>query len=185
MNDKELDQLLDCWEAPPSPRSLRDGLRARFPRAERRRIAHPLRWLLVAGAASVALAVGMEQTGASPWDFRIGQTFQGWYEAFKSGVEFHHAAYIVGMIRNSDPKVYIDGKLAGSVEFKHATRMDVDVPGEGVFSVMLVRGLDGFTEDGTIHGNMIEFQAGSKQVRIECNSPVVHSERPVSVRLRR
>jgi hypothetical protein len=185
MNDKELDQLLDSWEAPPPPRSLREGVRERFPRAERRRIAHPLRWVIVAGVASVALALGMEQTGASPWDFRVGQAFTGVYEHIRHMVDIHHASYTVGIVRNSQPKVYVNGQLAGSLQFKHATRIDVDVPGEGVFSVVLVPGLEGFTEAGTIHGNVIEFQAGSKQVRIECNSQLVHSERPVSVRMRR
>jgi hypothetical protein len=185
MNDKELDQLLDSWEAPPPPRSLREGLRARFPRAERRRIAHPFRWILAIAAASATLAIGMEGGGASPWNFRIGQTLVGWYEAFMFGVEMHHVAYTVGQIRDSEPKVYINGALGQPVEFKHATRMDVNVPGEGVFSVMLVPGIKGFTEAGTIHDNVIEFQAGTKQVRIECNSPIVHSERPVFTRLRR
>jgi len=185
MNDTELDQLLDSWQAPPPPRSLRDRLRARFPRAERRRFTHPLRWVLVAAAASVTLAIGMEKTGASPWDFRVGQAFTGFYDHLVHLVDMHHASYTVGIVRNSQPKVYINGQLAGSLQFKHATRIDVDVPGEGVFSVMLVRGLNGFTEAGTIHGNVIEFQAGSKQVRIECNTQLVHSERPVSVRIRR
>ena len=100
------------------------------------------------------------------------------------GVHAHHAAYIVDQIRNSEPKVYINGKLGQPVEFMQATRMDVNVPGEGVFSVMLIAGIKGFTEAGTIHDNVIEFQAGSKQVRIECNGQVVHSERPVFTRLR-
>jgi len=184
MNDQELDQVLDSWEAPAPPRSLREGLRARFPRTERRGVARPLRWVLAVAAVSATLALGMEKTGASPWDFRIGQTLQGWYDAFMTGVELHHAAYNVEMVRNSDPKVYIDGKLAGTLEFKHATRMDVDVPGEGVYSLILVHGVKGFAESGTIHDNVIEFHAGSRQVRIECNQKIVHSERPVFVRVR-
>ena len=184
MNDTELDGLLDSWEAPPPPRSLREGLRARFPRAERRRITRPLRWVLVAAAASVTLAIGMEQTGASPWDFRIGQTFTGMYEHIMQMVDTHWAPYTRNKIRSSDPKVYVDGKLSEPVQFMHATRMDVDVPGEGVYSIILVRGLKGFAEAGRIHDNVIEFQAGKKQVRIECNSQIVHSDRPVFARLR-
>jgi hypothetical protein len=183
MNDMELDELLDSWEAPQPPRSLRNGLKARFPRAERRR-AHPLRWVLIAAVVSVTLAIGMEQTGASPWDFRMGDAFTGWFDHIMQAIEMHHAVYKVGKVRNSDPRVYVNGTLAGSIQFKPATRMDVDVPGEGVYSIMLVRGLKGFTESGTIHDNVIEFLAGSKHVRIECNSPLVQSERPVFTRLR-
>jgi hypothetical protein len=39
----------------------------------------------------------------------------------------------------------------------------------------------GWVEAGRIHGNVIEFQAGSKQVRIECDRPIVDSDRPVFV----
>jgi hypothetical protein len=35
MNDQELDRLLDLWEPPPPRPSLRDGLRAQFPRTDR------------------------------------------------------------------------------------------------------------------------------------------------------
>ena len=41
-------------------------------------------------------------------------------------------------------------------------------------------GLTGWVEAGRIHRNVIEFQAGSKQVRIECDKPIVDSDRGVS-----
>jgi hypothetical protein len=56
MNDTELDRLLDTWETPEPPPSLREGLRARFPQADRPRFARPLGWVLVIAVASVTLA---------------------------------------------------------------------------------------------------------------------------------
>jgi hypothetical protein len=65
--------------------------------------------------------------------------------------------------------------------------MDVQVPGEGVYSIISYPmrshradgGLTGWVEAGRIHGNVIEFQAGGAQVRIECDKPIVDSDRPV------
>lgn len=57
MNDNELDRLLNSWNVPAPTRALRDGLRARFPQAERVGFIRPLRWALVIILASVALAV--------------------------------------------------------------------------------------------------------------------------------
>ncbi len=185
MNDQELDQLLNSWEAPAPPKAMRDRLRARFPRPERRRrFAHPLRWVLVAAALSGALAVGMEQTGATPWDFRIGDTLARLFPHFFYTFEFHRAAYIVGKIRSSDPRVYIGGNPAEPIRFGPAARMDLTIPGDGDYSLILVSGLNGWTEAGSIHDNVIEFQAGGTQVRIECNSQLVDSSRPVFIRRR-
>jgi hypothetical protein len=63
--------------------------------------------------------------------------------------------------------------------------MNVQVPGEGVYSITSYpRGLTGWVAAGHIHGSVIEFQAGGKQVRIECNRPIVDSDRPVFARHR-
>jgi hypothetical protein len=65
--------------------------------------------------------------------------------------------------------------------------MNVLVPGEGLYSItsfpVAERRADGhatgWVEAGHIHGNVIEFRTGGKQVRIECNKPIVDSDRPV------
>jgi len=54
------------------------------------------------------------------------------------------------------------------------------VPGDGVYSIIFYpAGLTGWVEAGRIRRDVIEFQAGGKQVRIECNRPIVDSEHPV------
>jgi len=58
------------------------------------------------------------------------------------------------------------------------------VPGEGVYSIISIPGLTGWVEAGHIHGNVIEFQAGGKQVRIECNRLLVDSDPPVFTKRR-
>jgi hypothetical protein len=189
MNDTELDRLLDIWEAPSPPPSLREGLRARFPRAERRRFIRPLRWVLAIAVASATLAIGMEESGENFWDFRVVRVLNRLYEGFMEGFEVRMAAGIVARIRQSEPKVYVEGQLVAPLEYGRAATMDVQVPGDGVYSIISYPmpghradgGLSGWIEAGHIYRNVIEFQVGGKQVRIECNKPIVDSDRPVFV----
>jgi hypothetical protein len=182
MNDTELDLLLDTWEAPLPAPSLRAGLRARFPRPEPRRSTRPLRWVLAIAVASATLAIGMEQSGTNPWDFRLVRAVNRLYEDFVQALEAWRASGLVARIRQSDPKVYVDGRQVGPLGYGHAATMEVQVPGEGRYSIISFPGLTGWIEAGHIHGSVIEFQAGSKHVRIECNKPIVDSDRPVFAR---
>jgi hypothetical protein len=84
-------------------------------------------------------------------------------------------------VRQSDPKVYVDGQLASPPSYGPATKISVVVPGEGVYSIISVPGLAGWLEAGRIHGSVIEFKAGNKQVRIECNKPITDSDLPIFV----
>ena len=117
MNDTELDQLLETWEAPTSPPSLRRNLRARFPRTERRSFARPLRWVLAIAVASATLAIGMEQSGANPWDFQIVRCLNRLYEGFMEGLAARQASNMVNRILQSEPKVYVDGQLVAPSRF--------------------------------------------------------------------
>ena len=65
MNDTELDQLLDAWQAPaPSP-ATRSNLRAAFPQPTRRRLLGvPLRWFAVAAPAAGLMALGTSFKGS-------------------------------------------------------------------------------------------------------------------------
>jgi hypothetical protein len=194
MNDNELDRLLDTWDAPTPAQSLRQGLRARFPRAERLGFARPLRWALaillisVGLATTVALGVGMAQNIDSLGDSALVRILTQMYENFLEAREARRAASIVATIRQSEPKVYVDGRLVAPLEYGPAARMDVQVPGDGMYSIISYRFMKrqtadgrptGWVEAGHIHGNVIEFQAGGKQVRIECNKPIVDRDRPV------
>ena len=186
MNDTELDRWLDTWEAPAPPPSLREGVRERFPRAEPRRFVRPLGWVLVIIVASAALAIG-EQSAADPWDFRLVRVVNQFYQHLMEAFEAHRATYLRDQIRQSQPMVYVNGQLAAPLQYGPAATMDVQVPGEGVYSIVSYPmrrhredgGLTGWVEAGRIHGNVIEFQAGGKQVRIECDKPIVDSDRPV------
>ncbi len=192
MNDAELDRLLNTWEAPVPSQSLRQGLRAQFPRAERPRFARPLRWVLAIAIATAALAIGMEQSGGNS-DFRIVRVVNRLYDEFVSMLDAWRASSVVARIRQSDPKVYVDGQLAGLLKYGHAHTMDVQVPGEGLYSIIsyplpannAIGRSTGWVQAGYIRGNIVEFQAGSKRVRIECSKPIVDSERPVLALRRR
>lgn len=194
MNDTELDQLLDTWHAPAAPRSLRDGLRARFPLAEGFGFVRPLRWALAIGFASIALAVvtlaigQAAQSSDSYRDLPVVRLVYRVYENFLQGREARRDERIVAKIRQSEPKVYVDGRVVSPLHYAPATTMDVLVPGEGLYSISLYRYMELLTADGRptgwvaaghVHANMIEFQAGRKQVRIVCNQPIVDSDRPV------
>ena len=87
MNDTELDRLLDTWEAPAPPPSLRQGLRARFPRIERPRFRRPLGWALVIAVATITLATGIPQSGENVWGSRLVGAINSVYEDFLDGIE--------------------------------------------------------------------------------------------------
>jgi hypothetical protein len=77
--------------------------------------------------------------------------------------------------------------LAAPLEYGPAARIDVEVPGDGVYSVVfysVVAGRAGWVRAGRIHGSVIEFPAGTRQVRIVCDQPIVDTDRPVFVRRR-
>jgi hypothetical protein len=185
MNDTELDRLLDTWEAPPPPPSIRSGLQARFPQSERPEFSRRLRWVLAIAVASVTLAFGMAQSDWRPLKDPLIRALTHLYEGLAEGIEAWRAPGIVAQIRRSEPKVYVDGQLAPPLKYGPAATIDVQVPGEGVYSFISFRGgASGWTEAGRIHGKIIEFLAGGRQVRVECNSPIVDSDRPVFVRRR-
>jgi hypothetical protein len=178
MNDNELDRLLDTWEAPSPPATMREGLRARFPRPERRRFAHWRKWVLLTAAASATLTITLGQSGANPWTFQLTRFFEG----ITQSLEAWRAREIVSRVRQSDPKVYVDGQLASPPNFGPAARINIHVPGDGVYSIISMPGLAGWAAAGQIHGSVVEFKAGNKQVRIECNKPIVRSDLPIFVR---
>lgn len=186
MNDHELDRVLNTWKAPEPPSSLREGLRDRFPRPERRSFIRPLRWGLAIAAASAALAIGTEKLAESSWDLgelhvRMVRAVHHLITDFHNGFHAHVSASIVARVRASDPKVYVNGQLAPPLEYGHAATMDVQVPGEGLYSIVVYPAqMHGWYDAGRAHDNVIEFQAGGKHVRIVCNKAIVDSERPVS-----
>jgi hypothetical protein len=134
---------------------------------------------------AMGLAIGMEQSDDNPSDYRLVRVVYLLLENIRGGLEVRQASSVRNQVRESEPKVYVDGQLAAPLAYGPAATMVVQVPGEGVYSITSFRGpLTGWIEAGHIHGNLIEFQAGGKQVRIECNKTIVDSDRPVFVRRR-
>jgi hypothetical protein len=123
-------------------------------------------------------------------DSAIVQFLNHLYENFLEGREVRRVEILVAKIKQSDPKVYVDGRLIGPPEYGLGKTMNVQVPGEGLYSTSLFRYTrlrnavgrpTGWIEAGHIHGNVIEFQAGSKEVRIECDQPIADRDGPVFI----
>jgi len=185
MNDSQLDQLLDTWEAPAPSAALRAGLRDRFPRTERRRRFVPrLRWLVTAAAIYATLALATGQTSDSPLD-RLWVPFERLYNAIVEVIEIRQGTALMIQIANADPQVFVDNVPAPPPQSIHAGIWTIEVPGDGAYFVMLShpRGLEGFTEAGRLKDNVLEFQAGSHHVRIVCNRPVNRTQGSASTEL--
>ena len=127
---------------------------------------------------SGTLAIGLGQGGENRWALQITRL----YENVIQSLEAWRATNIVARVRQADPKVYLDGRLAAPPDYGPAARINIRVPDEGVYSIVPYAGLAGWVEAGRIHGSVIEFQAGNKHVRIECNKPVVGADRPIFAR---
>ena len=187
MNDTELDRLMDGWEAPPPPESMRQRLRACFPRTERIRFARPLKWALV-GLCSLGLTLAIAQTGEGHGDI-VMRHLTHVYEGLVMMVDSHRAAFVRNAMRQSEPKVFVDGQPGATLEYRGGASLVVHVPGDGVYFALFVRYSDQFSpgrelkmvEAGRVHDNVVEFQSGGKQFRIECNRPIIDGELPVYV----
>jgi hypothetical protein len=155
-------------------------LRERFPRAERRWFGRPLRWVLVGVLACATLAVGQQGGYSNPatWLF---EKLRGAYEAFTFGFKAFDTSAVMVRMRQSQPRVYVDGQLQPPPDIWRGADVQIHVPGEGEYFVMLVDIGKGFVQAGRMHGNFLEFQAGSRHVRIECNRQLVSADRPVYV----
>ena len=103
------------------------------------------------------------------------------------GTSEEHKARIAA----SAPKVFVDGRQVTPLEFGPGATMNVEIAGEGVYSITSYPVTErqtadgrpaGWVEAGHILGNVIKFRAGAKKVRIECNKPIVQSDLPVFVR---
>jgi hypothetical protein len=144
---------------------------------------------LVGLVLSFALAIGMAQVSDTYRDVPLVLYFQQMYEDFLNNRALVRSAAITRLIRQSEPKVYVDGLLAAPLEYGPAGRMDVRLPGDGVYSLVLfaARRLradgipTGWVLAGKAHENLVEFEAGGRRIRIECNRPIVDSDHPVSV----
>ena len=196
MNDAELDRLLDGWKAPAMSPSLRRRVRGGFPQSEKHWVRRPFVWVLVVIFGFVALAVATAQPQNPGSDIVMAVVYEARrvvFDYFIEPQEARRAEKIRAKIQQSDPKVYVDGQLAGPLEYGPAATLMVRVGDEG-YTVALyqfmrsMRRLNangqptGWLEAGHIHDNVIEFSAGGTAVRIECNAQLVDRQRGVFVR---
>jgi len=192
MNDTELDQLLDVWEAPAPPESMRQGLRARFPRSERIPFPRPLRWAVVGLLASAVFALGIAKSNDSAWGAPITAFLDHAHNHIAMMIDAHRSVAIMVEVRLSQPRVYVDGKPAAPPEYGRGVALRVRIPGKGVYGILPVRHADqllgpdgrpaGWVEAGSIHDNVVEFEVDGRQVRVECNKTLTDTDRPVFIR---
>ena len=176
MNDIELDRLLDAWETPaPSP-ALRVSLRDQFPRRTFRSFGRPLRWVLAIAVASTTLAIATEQTNGNALRFFLAH-IEEFLLRLRFNLELRQSHAILLRIRDSNPKVFVDGQPAPPPEV-NGRYLSVHVRGDGIYWVMPAHApeLRGWIWNGSVHENVLEFEAGARHVRIECDRPVFNSE---------
>ena len=168
MTDNELDQLLNRWRAPVAAPGLRERVLQRFPRRERRSFWRPLRWALPVALALCMLALGAAQSGNPLENLSNG------IQRLSAGVEqligSHWAAHVLMAVRNSHPKVYVDGQLLSETEYGgRGATMWVQIPGEGKYVIALHPALMAgrVLPAGRFHGRDLEFQAAGRAVRME------------------
>jgi hypothetical protein len=191
MNDSELDRLLDSWNAPAVPRSLRRGLRAQLRPVQRFRFFRPLGWVAVVLLFCTALAIGTGRLRERRSDFPVLTFLNQIYTNWTQRRDVDRASRMVRNIMQSDPKVYVDGHLAAPLKYGPAATMVVQIPGDGSYTISLYRDMEpwsadgaptGWFEAGRVRGRVIEFRVADKQVRIECSNPIVVSGRRCGVR---
>lgn len=185
MNDTELDRLLDAWQAPMPLPSMRIEVRNRFPRSERRGFRRPLRWALAIALASVTLAVATEQSADTSWG-GVFAPLRRLFNGIVEGIEARQASAMMQQARLADPRVYVDGELqTNPPAFGHAGSVQVQVPGDGLYWLMLFRPSEivagQWGQTGKLHGNILEFQAGKRHVRIVFDKSLANSDWPVYV----
>ena len=184
MNDIELDRLLDAWQPPAPPPSLRAGLRRRFPHPARSRFGRTLRWGLAIAIASATLAVATDQAGSS--GSLLAVYARRIYHTIMLNLELREASRVMARIRQTGAGVFVDGQpVSSALQFGPPSMMEVSIPGDGVYRIFLFNtdlldGLKGWTLSGSLQGNVLHFQAGAKTVRIEFSKSVTDSEIPVS-----
>jgi hypothetical protein len=183
MTDNELDQLLNRWRAPAASSGLRERVLERFPQCERRSFWRPLRWALPIAAALCMIALGTAQSG-HPLE-NLANGVQGLIAGVHQFVGSHWAAHVLSAVRNSHPKVYVDGQLLSETEYGgRGATMWVQVPGEGKYVIALHSALMGglALPAGRFRGRDLEFHAGGRVVRMEWGPTLGFGvERPVYV----
>lgn len=197
MNDHELDQMLNRWQAPSPSRELRARVLAGFPPRERlgtdssllpearRHWSRPLRWAAAMAAVVCIIAIGGAQSGNGGMESladgisRLRVNTVDWIADLWVG-------HVVRAFRESNPSIYIEGRLRSDVEFGGSgVGVWVRIPEEGKYLVGLRRtAFEGPVPPraGSFDGHSLEFRAGGRTVRIESTGTYgFHEQLPVYV----
>ena len=100
--------------------------------------------------ASAVLAIDIQQSDNGQ-GFRLNCVLNQLYDSVIEGFEPWLAPSIVTQIRQSEPGVYVDGRVMGPLEYGQGARMDVQVPGDGVYSIITYSGELAGVKAGHIH----------------------------------
>jgi hypothetical protein len=188
MNDKELDAILNTWEAPkPSP-ALREAVREGLPHAPQR---HGSRWLAVAAAIFVTgiLSMGFIPTGhAQLADHPGGGSF---FDGFAQNISERHLRFalwlhsLFGEAPQQGPRLYIDNvKSKAAVEkFGEGTGVHYYLPAQNIY-VLTLPGPNGqaLKPAGTVNGSLVVFTWQGKSYHIDAREQLTDDgEQPVYV----
>jgi hypothetical protein len=96
MNDQELDEILNQWSAPPAPPSLRDRVRAGFPKPPR----HAFRWrrgfttaAVIAAAAILLIVTQASPQPVAPIPWTVDSEFIRYADDGSSAIEMYSTSY--------------------------------------------------------------------------------------------
>ena len=127
----------------------------------------------------------MGQGSDSPAGSRIVQALSELWEHLADTFQAHRVAALVSQIRGADPQVSIDGKPGPALVFQHSMVFDLEVPGDGLYSITFFpKPLNGWKRTGQVKETYLEFEAGAHHVVIACNRRLMMSDSPIMVRRR-
>ena len=192
MNDRELDEALNQWQAPAPSTSLRARVIAGYPQRAPRNFGRLLRIGLAMAAVLCLLAVASAQMASGPgqgWDGTAASIAGGLNRMHMKAINRIHdlwAGHVADSFRNSNPKIFVDGDLRNDVELGGSgAGLWVRIPGEGKYLVALRKSaFEGSVppRSGRFDGHVLQFQAGAQEVRIESHGVYGFHERyPVYV----
>jgi hypothetical protein len=188
MNDKELDAILNTWEAPdPSP-ALREAVRHGLPHAPER---HGSRWLAAAAAIFVTavLSMGFIPTGRAQLNDQPGGG--SFFDGFAQNISERHLQFamwlhsLLGVQSQHGPRLYIDNvkSKAAVQKFGEGTGVHFFLPAQNIY-VLTLPGPNGqsLQPAGTVNGSLVVFNWQGKSYHIDAREQIAEDgEQPVYV----
>ena len=188
MNDKELDAILNTWEAPdPSP-ALREAVRHGLPHAPQ---PHSSRWLAAAAAVvmTAVLSMGLIPSGhAQLADHPGGGSF---FDGFAQNIQERHMEFamwlhsLFGETPQHGPRLYIDNVKSQAAVQKLGEGAGVHyyLPAQNIY-VITLPGQNGqsLQPAGTVNGSLVVFTWQGKSYHIDAREQIAEDgELPVYV----